>query len=123
MLKQIPSAQKLARLNRRQRKKLRVGEFQELAFEVTIRFHQPMEDPQLDAFMDSFIDLMESRRLAVGGGGSRMGTKWFVSTWDRGSTTEEDRQTVLDWRLRHPEVADAQAGAFVDGWYGLKNTL
>jgi hypothetical protein len=38
MLKHMPSARKLAHLNRRQRKKLRVGEFQELVFEVSIRF-------------------------------------------------------------------------------------
>ena len=37
MLKHMPSARKLVRLNRRQRKKLRVGEFQELVFEVSRR--------------------------------------------------------------------------------------
>jgi len=122
MLKHMPSARKLARLNRRQRKKLRVGEFQELVFEVSIRFGQPMEGPRLDAFMDEFIDLVESRRLVAGGGGGGLEAEWVVSTWNRGSTTEEDRRAVLDWLLSHPEVADAKAGALMDGWYDWEDT-
>jgi uncharacterized protein YggL (DUF469 family) len=121
MLKQIPSARKLARLNRRQRKKLRVGEFQELVFEVSIRFGQPMEGTRLDAFVDGFIDLIESRRLAAGGGGGGLKAEWVVSTWSRGSTTEEDRRAVLDWLLPHPEVVDAKASALIDGWYGWED--
>jgi uncharacterized protein YggL (DUF469 family) len=118
MLKHMPSVRKLLRLNRRQRKKLRVGEFQELVFKVSIRFGQPMEGPQFDAFMDGFIDLVESRRLAAGGGGGGLEAEWVVSTWNRGSTTEEDRRAVLDWLLSHPEVAGAEAGTLQDGWYG-----
>ncbi|MDR2188011.1 MAG: YggL family protein [Azonexus sp.] len=121
ILKHLPSARKLARLNRRQRKKLRVGEFQELVFEVSIRFGQPMEGLQLDAFVDGFINLVESRRLVAGGGGGRLEAEWVVSTWGRGSTTEEDRRAVLDWLLSHPEVAGAEAGVFVDGWYGWQD--
>lgn len=125
MLKHMPSVRKLARLNRRQRKKLRVGEFQELVFEISIRFRQPMEGSQLDAFVDEFIDLIEPRRLIVGGIGGRLPlleTEGIVSTWGKGSTTEEDRRAALDWLLRHPDVAGAETGAFIDGWYGWENT-
>lgn len=121
MLNHAPSARKLKRLNRRQRKKLRVGEFQELVFEVRICFHEPMENSALDGFMDELFDLVESRRLAVGGLGGRLPlleTDGVISAWERGSPTEEDRQAVLDWLQRQPEVATAEVGAFVDGWYG-----
>lgn len=121
MLSRAPSSRKLKRLNRRQRKKLRVGEFQELVFEVRIRFHHPMEDSALDGFMDGFFDLVESRRLTVGGLGGRLPlleTDGVISAWERGSPTEEDRQAVLDWLQRQPEVASAEVGAFVDAWYG-----
>ena len=121
MLKHMPSARKLARLNRRQRKKLRVGEFQELVFEVNIRFGQSMEGPRLDAFIDEFIDLIESRRLIAGGGCGQLEAQWVVSTWNRGSATEDDRRAVLDWLLPHPEVVDAKAGALIDGWYGWED--
>lgn len=121
MLKQIPSARKLARLNRRQRKKLRVGDFQELVFEIRIRFHQTMEEARLDTFLDDFIELIESRRLVVGGFGGTLpllATDGIVSTFKRGSPTEEDRQAVLDWVRQRPEVAEVEAGEFIDGWYG-----
>ncbi|UZR28133.1 YggL family protein [Methylococcus mesophilus] len=121
MLNRLPSAGKLLRMNRRQRKKLRVGEFQERVFEVRMRFHNPMDDAAHDDFLDGFIALIESRHLAVGGLGGQlplMETDGIVSAWGRGSPTEEDRQAVLDWLRRHPRVAGAEAGDFMDGWYG-----
>lgn len=111
-------------MNLRQRKKLRVGEFQEFVFEITVRFRQPMEDAALDAFMDGFIDLIESRHLIVGGLGGRlplMETNGIVSAWRRSSPTNEDRQAVLNWLEKHVEVANAEAGDLIDGWYGWED--
>lgn len=108
-------------MNPRQRKKLRVGEFQEFVFEIKIRFRQPMEDAALDSFMDRFIDLIESRHLIVGGLGGRlplMETNGIVSAWGRSSPTNEDRLVVQDWLEKHIEVANAEAGSLIDGWYG-----
>lgn len=124
MLKRMPSARKLKRLNRRQRKKLRVGEFQELVFEVRMAFRQPLDEPAYDDLLDAFIDLIESRRLAVGGLGGRLPlveTDGIVSAWGRGSPTGEDRQAVLQWLQNRPEVARAEVGEFVDGWYGWED--
>ena len=47
----VPSLSKrrLSRLNRRQRKKLRVGEFQELGFWVELKFKSALDDAALDA--------------------------------------------------------------------------
>lgn len=121
MLNRPPSAGKLKRLNRRQRKKLRVGEFQELVFEIRMTFSQPLDEAAYDAWWDAFIGLIESRQLAVGGLGGRLPlteTEGIVSTQSRGSPTEEDRQAVLLWLQHRPEVASTEAGEFVDGWYG-----
>ena len=100
MLNRLPSARKLRRLNRRQRKKLRVGEFQEFVFEVRIQFRQHMDDVAHDVFLEGFIDLIESRRLAVGGMGGQLPlleTDGVVSACGRGSPTEEDRAAVVNW--------------------------
>lgn len=123
MLKRLPSARKLQRLNRRQRKKLRVGEFQELVFEVRIRFRQPMDDAAHDAFLDGFIELIESRHLAAGGMGGQqpLEADGVVSAWGRGSPSEADRTAVLNWLRQHPEVASAEAGDLIDGWYGWED--
>lgn len=121
MLNHLPPARKRRRLNRRQRKKLRVGDFQELVFEVRVQFHQPMEDAAHDAFLDGFIEIIESRHLAVGGMGGQLPLKetdGVVSAWGRGSPTEVDRAAVADWLRQRPEVASADVGDLVDGWYG-----
>jgi len=118
MLKRSPSNGKLNSLNRRQRKKLRVGEFQELVFEIRIQFGQPMDDATLDTFWDDFIDWVESRRLAVGARSDLVKMDGVISAWGRGSPTEADRQALLDWLRLRSEVASAEAGDFVDGWYG-----
>lgn len=124
MLDRLPSARKVRRLNGRQRKKLRVGEFQELVFEIRIQFRQPLDDTAHDAFLDGFIELIESRHLAAGGMGGQlplMETGGVISAWGRGSPTEADRQAVLDWLRQSSEVASAEAGDFVDGWYGWED--
>lgn len=103
-----------------------MGEFQELVFEVRIQFCQPMDDASLDAFLDRFIELIESRHLAVGGLGGLLPlleTDGIVSAWGRGSPTEADRQAVLDWLRQRSEVASAEAGDLVDGWYGWEDGM
>jgi len=121
MNKNPMSSGRLRRLNRRQRKKLRLGEFQELVFEIRVRFHQPLDDTAYDPFLDAFIEFIESRQLAIGGLGGRLPlaeTDGIISAWSRDSPSEEDRQAVLAWLHERPEVALAEVGEFVDGWYG-----
>ena len=80
-----------------------------------------MEDAAHDAFLDGFIEIIESRHLAVGGMGGQLPlteTDGVVSAWGRGSPTEVDRAAVADWLRQHPDVASADVGDLVDGWYG-----
>jgi len=51
----------------------------------------------------------------LGGTLPLLATDGIVSALKRGSSTEEDRQAVLDWVRQRPEVADAAVGEFVDG--------
>lgn len=62
----------LNRLNPRQRKKLRVGEFQEFVFEVRAWFHQAMAGAAYDQFLDAFIEMIEAQNLCVGGRDGRL---------------------------------------------------
>lgn len=121
MLQQMPTAERLKRLNRRQRKKLRVGEFQELVFVVRVAFRRALDELAYAPLLDAFIDLIESRRLMVGGMGGRLPlleTDGVVSASGRGSPSEDDRQVILNWLTNRPEVASAESGELVDGWYG-----
>ena len=121
MLSRVPSARKLSRLNRRQRKKLRVGEFQELVFDVTFTVSQSTPDPANDDFMDAFLNLIESRNLAFCGVSNLPPlnrTDGTVAAAGRGSASDDDRQAVSAWLQQRPEVANLQIGELFDGWYG-----
>jgi len=120
-MSQLPSTGKLNRLNRRQRKKLLVGEFQELVFDTRISFAKPLDESAYDAFIDAFIDFVESRHLVIGGFGGSLPLAemdGLVSKAGPGSATEADRQAVQAWLEQRAEVSQVQLGELVDGWYG-----
>ena len=104
-------------MNKRQRKKHRLGEYQELGFEL--RFCTPADwsgSQQLD-FWDAAIRQIEALGLSVGGG---TGTCWgvYVTTLAaRGTVTSAQRQALADWLAAHPAVTDLRAGPLEDAWY------
>jgi uncharacterized protein YggL (DUF469 family) len=120
-MKQTPSTGNLKRLNRRQRKKMLVGEFQELVFEVRVSFHTPQEATAYDAFLDAFIDFTESRQLVLGGLDGSLPVSevdGLVSKAGPGSVSEADRVAVREWLEQRPGVSKVELGELVDGWYG-----
>ena len=104
-------------MNKRQRKKHRLGEYQELGFEL--RFCTPAdwsEQQQLN-FWDAAITQIEALGLSVGGG---TGTCWdvYVTTLaDRGNVTPAQRQALADWLAVHPAVSDLRVGPLEDVWH------
>lgn len=126
MSSRSPSAGKLRRLNRRQRKKLRVGEFRECVFEVRMVFRLPLEETAHTELLDAFIAMIESRGLVVGGLGGRLPltrTDGVIAARGRGSPSEADRQAVLEWLTKRSEVERVDAGELVDGWYGWDDAV
>ncbi len=99
--------------SRRLRKKLHVGEFQELGFEFQAELKAPLEDEAEFALIDALIELVESRQLMFGG--------WvcsgFIAHSRRGSASEEDRQAVEAWLRARPELINVSVGPLVDAWY------
>lgn len=54
--------------SRRLRKKLRLGEFQELGFSVDVTFRRLLTSDALDVFLDALLlEAIEPRRLMYGG--------------------------------------------------------
>jgi uncharacterized protein YggL (DUF469 family) len=114
------SKTRLRRPNRRQRKKLRVGEFQEFIFAVDATFKSAMEAPAYEAFIDAFTGFSHATGFSVGGMGGRLPitrTCAWIQKSGRGSATPEQRDAPASWLLGRPEVASAGAGDLVDGWY------
>jgi uncharacterized protein YggL (DUF469 family) len=112
------SKSRARRLNPRQRKKLRLGEFQELVFALHWTNQQGLSEAELDAQLDELIELIESRGLLFGGGFSPNGGDGIVTRAGRSSTSAADRDALVKWLRNHRAVLAVEAGEFVDGWYG-----
>lgn len=121
MAKLPTSNGRIRQLNQRQRKKLHLGEFQELIFSVHAQFSPPLDESACIALWTEFINFIESRNLWVGGLGGDLPlveTEGVIQANGRGSPSEEDRQAVVAWLRARPEVTSASADDLVDGWYG-----
>ena len=105
-------------MKKRLRKKLRVGEFQELGFAVRFRLPGDLNESGMNAFWDAFIiEVVEAGGFMFGGA---CGHEWdvFVCRPNRQSATEADRQAIASWLGRHEQVSDILIGPLVDAWYG-----
>ena len=60
-------------MNKRLRKKKRVGEFKEFGFELLGDLRRGISDDDINAFVDRLIVVVEARKLGFGGGGGRDG--------------------------------------------------
>jgi len=93
-------------MNRRLRKKKRVGEFKELGFEVRGDLRPGLSGDDIEAFMDRLIDVVEARSLAFGGGAGRADKlDGFITRDGRGSATEEDRAALAAFLDGDAEIA------------------
>jgi uncharacterized protein YggL (DUF469 family) len=98
--------------SRRLRKKLHVGEFQQLGFEITLFLSKELSSTQSNDFWDSFIGEIEANNLTFGGG--EIG---FVVPDGRTSATEGHRQVVQAWLSKRPEISSVTVGPLVDAWH------
>jgi uncharacterized protein YggL (DUF469 family) len=115
------STSRMRRLNARQRKKLRVGEFKEHCFDIELVFHSPMRGEPYHDFINDFFGFLEQRNLLGGGFDGQepfSETEGVIANIERGSPTEEDREAVVQWLRGRPEVVDARAMDFKDAWHG-----
>lgn len=112
-------------MNRRMRKKRRVGEFAEFGFLVVIK-RPPWHTPEDDELLDALIDFAESRNLGLGGTLDLM----FVARLaccrrqrcpvHRGRrshvpVTDDDRHVFTEWLRARGLVAGV--GPLLDAWH------
>ena len=78
-----------------------------------------LSDADSEACLDRWIDAVESRGLAFGGGDSRNGTfEGFITRAGRASATAEDRQVLAAVLAADAAVIDQHFGPLVDAWHG-----
>ncbi|MDC8785987.1 50S ribosome-binding protein YggL [Roseateles koreensis] len=99
--------------SRRLRKKLRIGEFQELGFEYELTWRvTPSIDVQ-DRFIDRLLDeVIKPRSLSLGGG-----VNCGFVTAHRGNVTDTDRAAFDSWVRRWTDLTCIEVGPLRDAWY------
>lgn len=95
-------------------------EFRELGFEVRADLRAGLSAADFDTFLDQWIDAVEARRLAFGGGGgSEQGRfEGFVARLGRGSATDDDRVALDAFLDSAAAVARHEVFGLRDAWYG-----
>lgn len=108
----------LHQYNRRQRKKLRLGEFQELGFEVRALPVGVIAPEARDAFMDAFIlGAIEDHGLLFAGGFDNDLWGYVMAEGRRASATESHIDVVRAWLSKRAELTDIRVGPLRDVWH------
>jgi uncharacterized protein YggL (DUF469 family) len=105
-------------MNKRLRKKKRVGEFMERGFALRGELRRGLVGPALDAFVDRLLEVIEDRELAFGGGAGRDRLEGFVTRMRRGSASEDDRAALAAFLEADADVLRHEVGALRDAARG-----
>lgn len=109
------------RHNLRQRKKLRIGEFQELGFHISATLRDGVSGVDAERVCDAFIaECIEAARLTYGGAIDDKLDGFVVPEASRRSATESHRSVVRRWLEERAELTTIRVGPLVDAWYGHK---
>ena len=101
--------------SRRLRKKLHVGEFIELGFNLSFAINKEISVKARDDLLDRFLtEAIYGQGLFFGGGMGEM-TEGFVSK-HRGTATEAHRQYIEMWLIKQRDVFSAEIGDLINAW-------
>lgn len=106
--------------NQRQRKKLRLGEFAELGFEIHAETRTELSITEQEHFLHELeTQILSTHGLLFGGGfdESSLGG-YFMNAANRGSVTEAQRSTVEAWLKTRPELKEPVTEPLSDAWHG-----
>ena len=99
-------------------KKLYVGDYAVLGFEVSFKFAE-IEEQTFDTFFTDIVEFVESRDLIMGGAGGSESFVIYVSSYGRyKSATEEDRIAFEQWLAERKFIVDDKVAPLSDAYYG-----
>jgi len=101
---------------RRIQKKLFLGEFAMLGFELSCETNIDDFD-RYDAFVDDFIDYIDTLGLCFGGGGLELFEGFLCATERYVDVTEDQKAQVTAWLKARDEVKSVQTSELVDANY------
>ena len=104
-----------SKLERRLRKKHHLGEFTEYGFEVSINPVTNLSEKDFYKFIDDFIDVIETNKLLLGGGGNSQNYSGFVTSSQKyQSPTELQKNSIKNWLENCQTVSICEIGDFID---------
>jgi uncharacterized protein len=103
--------------NQRQRKKLHLGEFQELGFEASANFAGEVEVERRADLLEAFLEFIEANGLLAAVSTSDAFDAYLISGAPRGSATEEDRRIVQTWLAERSDLTEVHVGELSDAWH------
>lgn len=105
--------------SKRLNKKLYVGDYAVLGFEVSFKFSD-LDEQTFDTFFSEIVSFVESRNLIMGGAGGSQNFVIYISSYGRYvSATEEDRSEFEKWLAERDFIIDANVAALSDAYYGV----
>lgn len=100
-------------------KKLYVGEYAVLGFEVSFKFTD-IDEQTFDDFFSDIIAFVESRHLIMGGAGGSESFVIYISSYGRYvSATEEDRSAFEQWLAERDFITQSHVASLSDAYYGV----
>jgi uncharacterized protein YggL (DUF469 family) len=101
-------------MNKRIRKKHRVGEYTEWGFAATFTLADHVTGAGVHEFLERLTaEVLEPRGLQCGGGGDR-GWELFVFKPEGQSASEEDRAAVSGWLTGRAELIEVTVSPLTD---------
>lgn len=103
------------RRSKRLQKKLHLGQFKEMGFNLRIFFKPETTEEEKEIFFDKFIEeCIEANNLQLGGS-----CDYAFICKSKGTLTIDDRVNVCFYLTSHAKLFDrAEASPLVDAWYG-----
>lgn len=107
-------------MRKRLRKKLRKGEFKELAVEFIIVFRGDLFTPEYESCIDDLFSFAEALGVELGGSEYPQEKRVdFIGSAlkKRGSISLEQREKILNWLEAHEEVIEVRGSQLFDLCY------
>ena len=100
-------------------KKLYVGDYAVLGFEVSFKFSD-VDEQDFDRFFTDMIAFVDSRKLIMGGAGGTQSFTIYISSYGRYvSATEQDRSAFEQWFSEYTFITESQVAPLSDAYYGV----
>jgi uncharacterized protein YggL (DUF469 family) len=110
----------LVKRSNRLNKKLYVGKYAVLGFEVSFKFAD-VDEKAFDSFFTNIVTFVDSRNLIMGGAGGTQSFTIYISSYGRYlSATEEDRRAFEQWLAGYEFIIECNVEPLSDAYYGMQ---